>query len=107
MRGKAGRGKAGRRKAGTTCYTQDFDVILLVGLTELKAQIGWIDPATVSSQIISSRSPLFLIFVMCGPIRGWRKGSKHSFQIPSFLRLNSLFRSDAVVVYDNPSERTT
>ena len=79
-------------------------MILLVGLTELKAQISWIDSATVSSQMIPSCSPLFLIFVICGPIRGWKKGSKHSFQIPLFVRLNLLSRSDAVVVYDNPSE---
>ena len=34
-----------------TCYTRDFDVILLVGLTELKAQIGWIDSETVRAYI--------------------------------------------------------
>lgn len=35
--------------SGKICYTRDFDVILLAGLTELKAQIGWIDSETVSS----------------------------------------------------------
>ena len=45
-------------------------------------------------------------FVMCEP-SGSRKGSKHRFQGPSLLRLNSLFRSNAVVIYDNPSEKTT
>ena len=38
---------------------------MLVGLTELKAQIGWIDSVTVSSQgnsiLLTS-----LIFVICG-----------------------------------------
>jgi len=28
------------------CYIREFEVILLVGLTELKAQIGWINSAT-------------------------------------------------------------
>jgi len=42
--------KTKRKKAGPLCYTRDFDMILLVGLTELKAQISWIDSATVSSQ---------------------------------------------------------
>ena len=45
-------------------------------------------------------------FVVCKP-SGSNKGLKNLFQSLSFLRLNSLFRSDAVVVYDNPSERTT
>ena len=47
-----------RGRKGKTYYTCDFDVILLVGLTELKAQIGWIDSETVSSQgICLARSP--------------------------------------------------
>ena len=80
-------------------------MILLVGLTELKAQIGWIDSKTVSLQTILSYPSPFLIPVICES-RGRRKGSTHCFQIPSFLRLISLFRSDAVVIYDNPSEQT-
>ena len=32
---------------GKTYYMRCFDVILLVGLTELKAQVGWIDTRTV------------------------------------------------------------
>ena len=38
-----------RGREGAICYTRSFDVILLVGLTELKAQIGWTDSETVSS----------------------------------------------------------
>jgi len=53
------------RSGEKTYYTRKFDVILLVGLTELKAQIAWIDAATGAEK-----------------------------------------RSDAVVVYDNPSEET-
>jgi len=52
-----------RGTSGTMCYTRDFQVILLVGLTELKAQIGWIDSVTGTEK-----------------------------------------RSDAVVVYDDPSD---
>lgn len=37
-----------RIKSGTVYCTRNFDVILLVGLTELKAQIAWIDSVTVS-----------------------------------------------------------
>jgi len=65
-----------RKKKRKACYTRDFDVILLVGHTELKAQIGWIDSATVSYQRILPRPAPFLIFVMC-ILRGRRKGSKH------------------------------
>ena len=35
-------------KSGKICYTRNFSVILLVGLTELKAQIAWVDSTTVS-----------------------------------------------------------
>jgi len=31
---------------GLMCYYREFDVVLLVGLTELKAQIRWYDPKT-------------------------------------------------------------
>ena len=47
---------------GRKCYTRGFDVILLVGLTELKAQIAWIDSETVSSQGVLSCSRLFSDF---------------------------------------------
>jgi hypothetical protein len=33
--------------SGKMCYTRKFYLVLLVGLTELKAQIRWIDSATV------------------------------------------------------------
>ena len=45
---------------------RDFDVILLVGLTELKAQIGWIDSVTVSRNVILFTSLLISVMVMCG-----------------------------------------
>ena len=51
-------------KMGNMCYARIFDLILLVGLTELKAQIGWFDSVTVSFQGIFSCLPLFLIFAM-------------------------------------------
>jgi len=36
---------------GRTGYKREFDVILLVGLTELKAQVSWIDSRTVRIHI--------------------------------------------------------
>lgn len=71
-----------RKKNGKMCYTRSFDVILLVGLTELKAQIGWIDSKTVSFQTIPSYLPLFLIPVIYES-RGRRKGSN---TVSKFLR---------------------
>ena len=35
-------------RSGKMCYTRLLDVVLLVGLTELKAQIRWTDARTVS-----------------------------------------------------------
>ena len=32
---------------GRICCSREFDVVLLVGLTELKAQIRWLDSKTV------------------------------------------------------------
>ena len=68
-------------KKGRMCYTRIFDVVLLVGLTELKAQIAWTDSETVSTRGVLSFPPRFLIFAMCGS-RGRRKGSKYRFQSP-------------------------
>ena len=36
--------------AGETYYNRTFKVVLLVGLTELKAQVSWIDPETVRAR---------------------------------------------------------
>ena len=35
-----------------TGYLREFDIILLVGLTELKAQVSWIDSKTVRARAI-------------------------------------------------------
>lgn len=55
--------QTGQGNAGGTYYTRNFDIVLLVGPTEMKAQIAWIDSATVSSQGVLPCSD-FLIFVM-------------------------------------------
>ena len=34
-------------RSGKSCFSREYDVVLLVGLTELKAQIRWIDSTTV------------------------------------------------------------
>ena len=36
-----------RGTSGTICYCGEYDIVLLVGLTELKAQIRWTDSTTV------------------------------------------------------------
>ena len=36
--------------SGKVCFTRRFDVVLLVGLTELKAQIRWKDSKTVCTR---------------------------------------------------------
>jgi hypothetical protein len=37
---------------GRTGYRRDYNIILLVGLTELKAQIRWIDAETVRAYLV-------------------------------------------------------
>ena len=41
-------------------YRRDYEIILLVGLTELKAQVCWTDERTVRSHIIL-HVPIYLI----------------------------------------------
>ena len=47
-------------KTGKMSYKRDFDIILLVGLTELKAQVSWIDPETVRVHLVL-HIPIYLI----------------------------------------------
>ena len=37
---------------GIMGYRRNYDIILLVGLTELKAQVSWIDSKTVRAHVI-------------------------------------------------------
>jgi len=47
-----------KKTKGKRAYLREFDVILLVGLTELKAQVSWIDSATG----IEKRSPAVVVY---------------------------------------------
>ena len=51
---------------GKKAYRRDYDVILLVGLTELKAQIGWIDSETVRAHLVLSLCQLISICINLG-----------------------------------------
>jgi len=88
-----------------TGYKREYDIVLLVGLTELKAQVSWIDARTVRAHVVphvSVASPNFHV----REYRGQREGlcsTVFEFPLP---KLNLMFRSNAEVVYDNPSERT-
>ena len=39
-------------ETGKTVYKRNYKVILLVGLTELKAQVSWIDSETVRVRLV-------------------------------------------------------
>ena len=45
---------------GRMGYRRDYDIIFLVGLTELKAQVSWIDSKTVRMHIITRVSVEFI-----------------------------------------------
>jgi len=47
-------------ETGKTAYKREYDIILLVGLTELKAQVGWIDSETVRAHLVL-HVPVYLI----------------------------------------------
>jgi len=84
---------------GRMGYKRSYEVILLVGLTELKAQVSWIDERTVRAHIILYIS-IYLIRFLYARIQGTEK---RFVATPSefLLRLNATFRSNAVVVYDD------
>ena len=72
--------RAKRTKSKSTYYERKADVILLVGLTELKAQIGWIDSKTVRAYFILCMPSLPSF--MCGP---QRKERRSVVTFPEFL----------------------
>lgn len=47
-----------RGDAGEVSYTREYEVVLLVGLTELKAQVAWTDSVSVSFKGVPTRSAL-------------------------------------------------
>jgi hypothetical protein len=80
-------------------------MILLVGLTELKAQVSWVDSATVSAHMPPVESRVLISHPTSTSVNLGERNEVGS--IPSRVyppRLNSVIRSNAVVVYDNPSE---
>jgi hypothetical protein len=59
--------------AGTMGYKREYDIILLVGLTELKAQVSWIDSRTVRAHLVLHVS-IYLTDFRMRESRGQRKG---------------------------------
>ena len=90
------------RESGVMGYMRRYNVILLVGHTELKAQVSWNDSETVCGiSLYPTPTPSDLIST-CTNLQGEeiRFVATHSeFVLP---RLNPTFRSDAMVVYDDP-----
>ena len=90
-------------KSGKIGYKREYTIILLVGLTELKAQVGWIDSETVRG-ISFNLHASHLIRSLYARIQGTEKRFVATLSEIVFPRLNPTFRSDAVVIY-NPSGR--
>jgi len=88
---------------GQTGYKREYDIILLVGLTELKAQVCWIDSKTVRAHLVMHVS-IHLTRFPYARIQRTEKRFVVTFSEFLIPRLNQSFRSDAVVVYDDPSE---
>ena len=89
-------------------YTWEFDLILLTGLTELKAQISWTDSVTVSSQGIlphqPSSWPLCCVYIGGGTKvwNVWKVVLVWEAEFASFF-----FRSSAIVVYNDLADWST
>ena len=60
-------------ETGEMSYMRTYDIILLVGLTELKAQVSWIDESTVRANLLL-RVPIYLIRIHMRESRGQREG---------------------------------
>ena len=50
-------------KTGVMGYERDYTVILLVGLTELKAQVSWIDSETVCGIFFNPHTSSHLVSI--------------------------------------------
>ena len=62
-----------RRMTEGMSYRREYAVILLVGLTELKAQVSWVDERTVRAHTYL-RVPVHLIRIHMRESRGQREG---------------------------------
>ena len=79
-------------------YRWECDIILLVGLTELKAQVSWIDPETIRARLVLPYKFTSSEFHM-GESRGQKR---FVVTFSEFIpKLNPAFRSDAVVIYND------
>ena len=66
-------------ETGKMGFMRRYDVILLVGLTELKAQVGWIDSKTVRGYLVrSARTPSHPIYI-CGNLGDREKVCSNAF----------------------------
>ena len=59
---------------GRMGYRREYDIILLVGLTELKAQVSWIDSTTVRAYLVP-HDPFASFDFHMRESRGQREGS--------------------------------
>ena len=49
--------------ATKTAYSRNYEIILLVGLTELKVQVSWIDSKTVRAHLVVHVARIYLIWL--------------------------------------------
>ena len=68
-------------ETGKTGYERKYDVILLVGLTELKAQASWIDSETVRAHLVL-HVPVYLIRFPHVNLGGGEKVCSKDFRVP-------------------------
>ena len=68
-------------ETGKTAYERRYQVILLVGLTELKARASWIDSETVRAHLIL-RVPIYLIRFPCVNLGGRDEVCSKDFRVP-------------------------
>ena len=66
---------------GQMGFMRRYDVVLLVGLTELKAQVAWTDSKTVRGHLVrSARTPSHPIYI-CANLGDREKVCSNAFQI--------------------------
>ena len=89
-------------KSGKMCYARNYDIVLLVGLTELKVEIRWIDSTTVRVHAGKTTGSDFVIATVGD--RGKVSAPRASAML--YLRLTWGHSSDAVIIYNDGSENT-
>jgi len=88
--------------SGKTYYEVDYEIVLLFGLTELKAQVAWKEHVSLFKWVYyrSKMADSDLYRIYQGVEKRW---ANHFIVLPCVLI--SSYRSSANIIYDHPTQK--